>query len=65
MKKILTLRKTEGPFYPDKQPLDTDNDLVVVKVSSSFAKTLIFYGNHIKVPVVIKFLKNYGKEAHE
>ena len=22
---------TEGPFYPDKLPLDTDNDLIIVK----------------------------------
>jgi protocatechuate 3,4-dioxygenase, beta subunit len=27
---VLTPRQTEGPFYPDKLPLDTDNDLVVV-----------------------------------
>ena len=26
----LTPRQTEGPFYPDKLPLDTDNDLIVV-----------------------------------
>lgn len=26
----LTPRQTEGPFYPDKLPLDTDNDLVVI-----------------------------------
>ena len=26
----LTPRQTEGPFYPDKLPLDTDNDLVVM-----------------------------------
>ena len=26
----LTPRQTEGPFYPDVLPLDTDNDLVVV-----------------------------------
>jgi protocatechuate 3,4-dioxygenase beta subunit len=25
-----TPRLTEGPFYPDKMPLDTDNDLLVV-----------------------------------
>jgi protocatechuate 3,4-dioxygenase beta subunit len=25
-----TPRQTEGPFYPDRLPLDTDNDLVVV-----------------------------------
>jgi protocatechuate 3,4-dioxygenase beta subunit len=26
----LTPRQTEGPFYPDKLPLDTDNDLVIM-----------------------------------
>src|SRR5438445_571087 len=25
-----TPRLTEGPFYPDRLPLDTDNDLVIV-----------------------------------
>ncbi len=27
---MLTPRQTEGPFYPDKLPLDTDNDLLIV-----------------------------------
>ena len=27
---LLTPRQTEGPFYPDHLPLDTDNDLIVV-----------------------------------
>lgn len=27
---VRTPRQTEGPFYPDKLPLDTDNDLLVV-----------------------------------
>lgn len=27
---IRTPRQTEGPFYPDKLPLDTDNDLLVI-----------------------------------
>ena len=26
----VTPRLTEGPFYPDKLPLDTDNDLIIV-----------------------------------
>ena len=26
----LTPRQTEGPFYPDKLPLDTDNDLLII-----------------------------------
>src|SRR5678815_5065292 len=25
-----TPAQTEGPFYPDKLPLDTDNDLIVI-----------------------------------
>lgn len=27
---VLTPRQTRGPFYPDKLPLDTDNDLLVI-----------------------------------
>ncbi|MEA3207916.1 MAG: protocatechuate 3,4-dioxygenase, beta subunit [Chthoniobacter sp.] len=27
---LLTPRQTEGPFYPDHLPLDTDNDLLIV-----------------------------------
>src|SRR5580700_3428418 len=26
---------TEGPFYPDKLPLDTDNDLIIVNNSAT------------------------------
>ncbi|APW63589.1 protocatechuate 3,4-dioxygenase [Paludisphaera borealis] len=26
-----TPSRTEGPFYPDKLPLDTDNDLIIIK----------------------------------
>ncbi len=29
----LTPAQTEGPFYPDKLPLDTDNDLIVISNS--------------------------------
>ena len=25
-----TASTTEGPFYPDKMPLDTDNDLLII-----------------------------------
>ena len=31
----LTPRQTEGPFYPDKLPLDTDNDLLLINDSLS------------------------------
>lgn len=27
---MLTPKQTEGPFYPDKMPLDTDNDLLIL-----------------------------------
>ena len=27
---VRTPKQTEGPFYPDKLPLDTDNDLLVI-----------------------------------
>ena len=27
---ILTPKQTQGPFYPDKLPLDTDNDLLTI-----------------------------------
>ena len=30
---VATARMTEGPFYPDRLPLDTDNDLLVINDS--------------------------------
>src|SRR5579871_6152729 len=30
---VQTPKQTEGPFYPNKLPLDTDNDLIVVNDS--------------------------------
>ena len=32
---LLTPRQTEGPFYPDHLPLDTDNDLIIVNDGAS------------------------------
>ena len=32
-----TARQAEGPFYPDKLPLDTDNDLIIVNDSITAA----------------------------
>ena len=34
---LLTPRQTEGPFYPLRLPLDSDNDLVVVDGASGRA----------------------------
>src|SRR5215469_15089174 len=30
---VRTPAQTEGPFYPDRLPLDTDNDLIIVNSS--------------------------------
>src|SRR5258707_2184336 len=38
-----TPAQTEGPFYPDKLPLDTDNDLIVINDSLSPAVGTITY----------------------
>lgn len=58
---VLTPRQTEGPFYPPKLPLDTDNDLIVINDSITPAvgeithlsgKILDSKGNPIKNAVV-------------
>ncbi len=38
---LLTPRQTEGPFYPTKLPLDTDNDLIVVNSGLSPADGVV------------------------
>ena len=38
---ITTPAQTEGPFYPDKLPLDQDNDLVLVKGRMDPAKGIV------------------------
>jgi protocatechuate 3,4-dioxygenase beta subunit len=45
MAEILTLtpRQTEGPFYPDKMPLDTDNDLIIINDSLTPAVGTVAY----------------------
>src|SRR4051812_38561639 len=40
---IRTPRQTEGPFYPDKLPLDTDNDLIIINNSLTPAVGEITY----------------------
>ena len=32
---VRTPKQTEGPFYPDRLPLDTDNDLIIVNDGST------------------------------
>jgi protocatechuate 3,4-dioxygenase beta subunit len=56
-----TPKQTEGPFYPDKLPLDTDNDLLVIndtitpavgEITHLTGKVLDASGNPIKHAVV-------------
>lgn len=35
---LLTPRQTEGPFYPDKLPLDTDNNLLLINEGPNAAE---------------------------
>jgi protocatechuate 3,4-dioxygenase beta subunit len=39
----LTPKQTEGPFYPDKMPLDTDNDLIIINNSLTPAVGTVAY----------------------
>ena len=41
----LTPKQTEGPFYPDKMPLDTDNDLLIINDSLTPAVGMVAYLN--------------------
>lgn len=40
--RVVTPRATEGPFYPDRLPLDDDNDLTVVSGAGGRAKGRLF-----------------------
>lgn len=53
--------QTEGPFYPDKLPLDTDNDLLIIndaispavgKISHVSGRVLDIHGNPVRNAVV-------------
>ena len=43
---LRTPRQTEGPFYPDKLPLDTDNDLLVIndKLTPAVGEIVMVHG---------------------
>ena len=58
---LKTPAQTEGPFYPDKLPLDTDNDLIVIndaltpavgEITYVSGKILDARGNPVKNAVV-------------
>ena len=40
---LRTPRQTEGPFYPDKMPLDTDNDLLIINDNLTEAVGAVTY----------------------
>ena len=41
--RVLTPSGTEGPFYPDRLPLDTDNDLIKVGANGKTAAGEVFH----------------------
>lgn len=43
VRRLLTPSATEGPFYPDRLPLHTDNDLVTIAPGGQQAKGEIFH----------------------
>jgi protocatechuate 3,4-dioxygenase, beta subunit len=58
---VPTVKQTEGPFYPNKLPLDTDNDLIVINDTTNPAvgeithltgKVLDSKGNPVRNAVV-------------
>ncbi len=61
LERVKTPAQTEGPFYPDKLPLDTDNDLLIVndnitpavgEVTHLSGKILDAKGNPVKNALV-------------
>jgi protocatechuate 3,4-dioxygenase beta subunit len=71
---LKTPAQTEGPFYPDKLPLDTDNDLIVINdtltpavgtISYVSGKVLDVRGNPVKnAAVEIWQCDNSGAYLH-
>jgi protocatechuate 3,4-dioxygenase beta subunit len=72
---VRTPRQTEGPFYPTKLPLDTDNDLLVIndgiapavgEITHLTGRILDAKGNPLKnVAVEIWQVDNNGAYLHE
>src|SRR5437867_11395705 len=71
---VRTPRQTEGPFYPDKLPLDTDNDLIIIndsitpavgKVTHLSGRVLDARGNPVRNALVeIWQVDNNGAYLH-
>ena len=54
----LTPRQTEGPFYPDKMPLDTDNDLIILNNYLTPAVGTVAYLTGVVTDIKGKPLRN-------
>lgn len=71
---VRTPKQTEGPFYPDKLPLDTDNDLLVIndgitpavgEITHLSGRVLDAAGNPLRnVLVEIWQVDNHGAYLH-
>lgn len=71
----LTPRQTEGPFYPNRLPLDTDNDLIVINdnltpavgvITHLTGRVLDLRGNPVRNAVVeIWQVDNNGAYLHD
>ena len=72
---LVTPRMTEGPFYPDKMPLDTDNDLIVInenvtpavgEITHMTGRVLTKTGNPVRNAFVeIWQVDNHGNYIHK
>ena len=72
---VRTPAQTEGPFYPDKMPLDTDNDLLIIndgitsavgEVTHLTGRVLDAKGNPVRNAVVeIWQVDNKGSYLHK
>jgi protocatechuate 3,4-dioxygenase, beta subunit len=71
---VRTPKQTEGPFYPDKLPLDTDNDLLIIndtitpavgEVTHLTGRILDSKGNPVRNALVeIWQVDNHGSYIH-
>lgn len=71
---LRTPRQTEGPFYPNKLPIDTDNDLLLIndnlteavgEVAYLSGKVMDAKGNPVRNAIVeIWQVDNYGNYIH-
>ena len=59
---VITPRQTEGPFYPDRFPADTDNDLLVINHSAAKGRGDIVHLTGVVMDTEGKPIKNAAVE---